>query len=232
MNATVSAADPVATEDLGRECWELLGALHLLRAHLWLGLQLQPSHGPTVLLSVDPHAGSLLLDALRDPPAMTPGDLLYFDTQVEGRRLRFECVLDRILPLNNGLAYRMTSPRLVFDQQRRHVYRVRVPATLRMPAAIQAGGRRTPARVLDLSTRGCSTRVESALDLSQGDEVKVTLHIGDTELHCAAHIRNVQRLPGAARLGLEFELDPSADTHTLDTTVARLQREILRRRLG
>lgn len=232
MNAPTFAADPPADGESDREGWELLGALQLLRAHLWLGLRNQPSQGPTVLIAVDPAQGHFLVDALRDAPELSPGDALYFDTQVEGRRLRFECRLDQVLNLGGGLAYQLSAPQLVLDQQRRHVYRVRVPANLRLPAAIQDGIRRTPARVLDLSTRGCGTRIESALDLEDGDIVRVQLHVGDTELSCAARIRNVQRLPGGARLGMEFDLDPRADTHALDTTVARLQREILRRRAG
>lgn len=230
MSARAAAAGATAAEASDPDCWELLGALHLLRAHLWLGLRLQPSHGPTILLSVDPGGRSFRVDALRDPPPLSPGDALYFDTQVEGRRLRFECVFDQVLALDDGPAYRLLNPRLVLDQQRRHTYRVRVPANLRLSAAIQDGTRRTPARVLDLSTRGCSTRIESAPDLQGGDIVRVLLQVGDRELSCAARIRNVQRLPGGTRLGMEFELDPRADTHALDATVARLQREILRRR--
>lgn len=232
MNAPAPAAVPIANEDPDREVWELLGALHLLRAHLWLGLRNQASHGPTVLIAVDPEQGHFLVDALRDAPELAAGDRLYFDTQVEGRRLRFECRLDQILNLDGGLAYQLDAPRLVLDQQRRQAYRVRVPATLRLPAAIQDGLQRTPARVLDLSTRGCSTRTESMLALEDGDRVRVQLHVGETVLSCAARIRNVQRLPGGARLGMEFELDPRADLHTLESTVARLQREILRRRAG
>jgi hypothetical protein len=223
VNARSAAVDeaPIAAEQV-RECWDLLSALHLLHAHLWLGRQGEPTNGLTVMLSVDHRAGSFLVDALRDAPDLAPGDALYFDTQVEGRRLRFECVLDRILPLNDG--------RLVLDQQRRHAYRVRVPASLRLPVAIRSGPKLTAARVLDLSTLGCSTRVESVGDLADGDAVRVSVRIGDTDLNCAARIRHVQRLPGAARLGMEFELDPQSDTHALDQAVAKLQREILRRR--
>jgi hypothetical protein len=231
VNARSAAVDeaPIAAEQV-RECWDLLSALHLLHAHLWLGRQGEPTNGLTVMLSVDHRAGSFLVDALRDAPDLAPGDALYFDTQVEGRRLRFECVLDRILPLNDGLAYRIIEPRLVLDQQRRHAYRVRVPASLRLPVAIRSGPKLTAARVLDLSTLGCSTRVESVGDLADGDAVRVSVRIGDTDLNCAARIRHVQRLPGAARLGMEFELDPQSDTHALDQAVAKLQREILRRR--
>lgn len=213
-----------------RECWELLAALHALRAHVWIGALDHPSLGLSVILSVDPAQGHFLVDALRGDESLHAGTHLYFDTQVEGRRLRFECLLSNRLALDDGPAYLLSAPRIVLDQQRRSAYRVRVPATLRMPAAINEHGRMLPARLLDLSTQGCRARIESAMSLSTGDAVRVHLKLSELNLACSATVRHVERVPGAARLGMEFELDQTADAAALDQAVARLQREILRRR--
>lgn len=227
-DAVLTVQAPAAYDT--RECWELLAALHALRAHVWLGEVGQPSLGLSVILSVDTAQGHFLVDALRGDEALQAGTNLYFDTQVEGRRLRFECLLSNRLALDDGPAYLLSAPRIVLDQQRRSAYRVRVPATLRMPAAINEHGRMLPARLLDLSVQGCSARVESAISLSSGDSVRMHLKLSDLNLACTATVRHVERVPGAARLGMEFELDQPADAAALDQAVAKLQREILRRR--
>lgn len=87
-----------------------------------------------------------------------------------------------------------------------------------------------PARLLDLSVQGCSARIESPMTLSSGDAVRVHLKLRELNLACSATVRHVERLSGVARLGMEFELDQPADAAALDQAVAKLQREILRRR--
>lgn len=233
MNA--AAAPPVvetAPESAhdSREVWELLGALHLLRAHLWLGVGGEPSMGLSVILAIDPARDRFVIDALRQAEGLIEDSPVYFDTQVEGRRLRFECRLSRFLNYDNAPAYLLCQPRLVLDQQRRSAYRVRVPLDLRIPAALGDDGRMVPARLLDLSTQGCSTRSETLLRLDRGDPVRMRLKLGAFDLACTARIRNVQRIGGASRVGMEFELDEAVESSALEQAVARLQREILRRR--
>ena len=226
--APQAQADPAAAQ---QECWNLLSALHLLRAHIWLGVRGEPSLGLSVIVGVQPDDGSFLIDALRDlVGGLAAGTELYFDTQVEGRRLRFECRMDAILELEDGPAYRVVEPRLVLDQQRRNAYRVRVPATLRLPAALRHGSQNAPARLLDLSARGCSTRIESALDVDRGDALHVQFRLGELDVACHATVRHVERASGAVRIGMEFELDTRNEAPRLDQAVARLQRELLRRR--
>ena len=220
-------ADPGSN---AQRCWDLLAALHMLRAHLWIGTLGEPSLGLSVIVSLDAERGTFLIDSLREADTLVAGTGLYFDTQVEGRRLRFECQLVQIVDIEGGPAYLAADPRLVLDQQRRNAYRVRVPASLPLPAAIHSGAQQTSVKVLDLSTRGCSTRVDSLLPLDRGDTVRVELKLGETDLACSATVRHIQRIPGAARIGMEFDLNAQPDAHVLDQAVARLQREILRRR--
>lgn len=233
MPAAPELTDPpaLAAHD-SREIWELLAALQALRAHIWLGEDGQPALGLSVILAVDPPVGDFIVDALREPNALQEGSRLYFDTQVEGRRLRFECRLAEYLNLEDGPAYRLDQPRLVLDQQRRSAYRVRVPTTLRLPAAINEHGRMVPARLLDLSSRGCSARIEATMDLAKGEAVRMHMKLTEINIICSATVRHVQRMPGAARLGMEFEIDQPADSAALDQAVAKLQRELLRRRIG
>lgn len=214
------------------ECWDLLAALQMLRAQLWLGAVGASSAGLSVILALHPQDGSLTIDALRQAEALGEGEPVYFDTQVEGRRLRFDARLDRLVQHDGAPAYRLRDVRLVLDQQRRSAYRVRVPPNVRIPAALGEPGQQVPARLLDLSTRGCATRVESAANLEPGDPVRVHLRLTPADLHCDAWVRNVQRTHGAYRIGIEFEIDPRVDGAALDQAVARLQREILRRRSG
>ncbi len=228
---------PIAVEDAhtraahdSREVWELLSALQALRAHIWLGYRGEPALGLSVIIGVDSTDGYFLVDALREHGALNEGASLYFDTQVEGRRLRFECRLAEHLMLDDGPAYRLDRPQVVLDQQRRSAYRVRVPASLRVPAAIDEHGNMVQARLLDLSAQGCSVRVELRLDLSSGEAVRMHLKLNELNLACMAVVRHVQQLPGAARLGMAFDLEQPADAWALQQVVAKLQREILRRR--
>ncbi len=215
-----------------RECWGLLAALQMLRAHVWIGRVGEPSLGLSVVVSVEMERQSFLIDALREADDLAPGSALYFDTQVEGRRLRFECHMSEIVELDGGPAYRAVEPRLVLDQQRRNAYRVRVPETIRLAAALTSGLQRAPARMLDLSSRGCSTRVESPLSIDRGDALQVQFKLGDFEMTCSGTVRHIQRVAGASRIGVEFDLGAKSEAPTLDQAVARLQREILRRRQG
>ena len=255
--------------DRRRECWSLLAALQMLRAHLWIGRIGEPTQGLSVILAADAeHQSSFLIDALRDSGEFTPGTALYFDTQVEGRRLRFECELAEIVSMDGGPAYRAVNPHVVLDQQRRNAYRVRVPASLRVPAALSASSFRSPGQVTDLSTRGCCARVESAVGLDRGDPLRVQFKLGTFDVSCAATVRHVESSGGTARIGMEFDIvstgtsaaspvaargatgalgrtrplgvntaptpsasgSPSANVPALEQAVARLQREILRRR--
>jgi hypothetical protein len=227
-----------------RECWSLLAALQMLRAHLWIGRVGEPTQGLSVILAADTDNQTwFLIDALRESGDFVPGTALYFDTQVEGRRLRFECELAEVVAFDGGPAYRAIQPQVVLDQQRRNAYRVRVPASLRVPATLSSSSFRSPGRVLDLSTRGCSTRVESPLSVDRGDPLRVQFKLGELDVSCSATVRHVEACPGAARIGMEFDVvtaaapapargatQPSADVPSLEQAVARLQREILRRR--
>lgn len=224
--------------DQRRECWSMLAALQMLRAHLWIGRVGEPTKGLTVILATDTeHQSGFLIDALRESGDYAPGTALYFDTQVEGRRLRFECELAEVVAFDGGLAYRAIDPRIVLDQQRRNAYRVRVPASLRVPATLSAPSFKSPGRVLDLSTRGCSTRVESPVPFARGEPLRVQFRLGELDVSCAATVRHVESSAGTTRIGMEFELVATGSTSSartdmpsLEQAVARLQREILRRR--
>lgn len=222
--AAASAADAAC------ECADLLAALLALRTHLWFGCEAGRTSGVTVILALDRERGQLVVDALRDGARWPAGDVVWLEAQVDGRRLRFEARLDAHVTHDGRPACRLTEPRLVLDLQRRSSYRVRVPASLRLPAALRRGSQVMPARVMDVSTRGCNTRVDTADSLDPGDALRVELLLAGMDLACSATIRHVERLAGATRVGMEFELPPQTDLHAIEQAVARLQREILRRR--
>ena len=75
--AAQAQTDPAAVQ---QECWNLLSALHLLRAHIWLGVRGEPSLGLSVIVGVQPDDGSFLIDALRDlVGGLAAGTELYFE---------------------------------------------------------------------------------------------------------------------------------------------------------
>jgi c-di-GMP-binding flagellar brake protein YcgR len=227
MNA---AGSPPATDGHG-EIWDLLAGLSMLRAQLWLGVIGQASAGLSVLLAVRPEQGWMLIDCLRDSTALKAGDAMYFDTQVEGRRLRFECRLERIAELDDGPAYLVVEPRLVLDQQRRVAYRVRVPENQPLRAAIvDPEGEVRPARVLDLSHMGCAARVELHAPVDAGAAVQCLLRVGEFHLTTEAQVRHVRPTPTGARLGLEFRPTTPVVEQQLAQAVSRLQRQLLRGR--
>ncbi|MGQ0699756.1 MAG: PilZ domain-containing protein [Panacagrimonas sp.] len=235
MNAApVGSADvaSAAVAEDARQSWDLLATLCAQRALLSVGIVGEAPAGASMMIGVDAERGQFLLDVLRQPGSLAAGSSLYFDTQIEGRRLRFEFRLANVIALDDGPAYLATTPRLVMDRQRRNAYRMRLPANLRVLAAVRRDGQKLPlpARLLDLSTRGCSARLESGALLATGDSVSLNLKLLDLDLMCMATIRHIQRLGGAALIGLEFRLDHAAEAAAFEHAVARLQREILRRR--
>ena len=85
------------------------------------------------------------------------------------------------------------------------------------------------------------------MTLDRGDPLRVQFKLGELDVSCAATVRHVESSGGSARIGMEFDivsaaggqsrprpLSPatavSADMPSLEQAVARLQREILRRR--
>lgn len=214
-----------------QEVWELLAGLRVLRAHLWVGAIGRPSAGISVLLSTNADRNEALLDTLRDSEALQAGDELYFDTQVEGRRLRFECRLDSIAQLEDGPAYRITDPMLVVDQQRRAAYRVRLPATeLPRAALLDASGTPLPARVLDVSRDGLGLRVSQGAHFVAGTQINLHVTLPDFDFAADAEVRHVSRNSEGTRLGLQLKLGDAQIEQRLGQAVNRLQRRVLRGR--
>lgn len=227
MNAPV----PALVADAGGEVWDLLAGLALLRAQLWLGVIDQDRAGLSVILAVKPERGWLLLDVLREDVELRAGDALVFDTQVEGRRLRFECLLDRVAALEDGPAYVATAPRLLLDQQRRVAYRVRAADARGLRAAIvDPDGQVKPARLMDLSHLGCAARIELASPPLVGAGVQCLLRLDELQLTTEAEVRNARPLAGGLRLGLEFKPPTPAIEQQLAQLLSRLQRQLLRAR--
>jgi c-di-GMP-binding flagellar brake protein YcgR len=228
LAANDSAVPPPASS---LQIWDVLAGLHLLRAHLWLGVNGKPAAGVTVVISVSAREGWFLLDALRDDDALKPGDPVYFDTQVEGRRLRIECRILRMVALEDGPAYVAAEPRIVLDQQRRSSYRVRLPTGSLLRAAItDARGTTTPARLVDLSQTGCGARMSSELAAAPGDAVYVRVTLADFDLSTTAHVRHLETGSSTTHVGLEFAIDEQSARERLAQSVFRLQRQLLRDR--
>lgn len=214
-----------------QEVWELLAGLQVLRANLWLGVVGGPPAGISVVLSVDRQQNWILLDALRDNDTLRPGDEMYFDTQVEGRRLRFECQLARIATLDDGPAYVATDPYLVVDQQRRATYRVRLPANgLPRAALIPAVGTPHPARVIDVSREGLGARVAADVRVIPGTTVNLHVSLPDFDFASDAEVRHVSRSGEGIRIGLQLRFGDPGLEHKLGQAVNRLQRRVLRGR--
>lgn len=214
-----------------QEVWELLYGLQVLRANLWVGVVGHPPAGISVMLSADRQQNWALIDALRDNNSLQPGDELYFDTQVEGRRLRFECQLARIAALDDGPAYVVTDPYLVVDQQRRASYRVRLPANgLPRAALIGPGGQPHPARVLDVSREGLGARVSTDVRVIAGTTVNLHVSLPDFDFASDAEVRHVSRSGEGIRIGLQLRFGDPAFEHKLGQAVNRLQRRVLRGR--
>lgn len=232
MNFAAIPTAPVTDEPHPRT-WDLLAGLHLLRANLWLGVNGKSPAGVTVLLSVSPLEGWFLLDALRDDDAIQAGDHVYFDTQVEGRRLRIECRILRIVALDDGPAYIAAEPRVVLDQQRRASYRVRLPVNALLRASItDPRGAMAPARVVDLSQNGCGARLSNGLSAAPGDAVHVRVSLADFDLSTPATVCHLQPAGSATHVGLQFAINEDAARERLAQSVFRLQRQFLRERQG
>ncbi len=235
MNAVKAA--PIEMAPLpDADPWEILAGLRALRANLWLGVVGEPAAGVSVILSVLPGEGAFVIDALRSEEgshgALRVGQALYFDTQVEGRRLRLECRLRQVVTLADGGAYLCDQPRVVVDLQRRAAYRVRLGNQAAVRAAILDGdGINVSARVVDLSESGCGASVFAPFPSPAGSLVRVRVDLPELELSSLAEVRHVLPSPsGGTRVGLQFSIQDALAQHRLAQAVTRLQRQVLRER--
>jgi c-di-GMP-binding flagellar brake protein YcgR len=136
-----------------------------------------------------------------------------------------------MMALDDGPAYIAAEPRIVVDQQRRNSYRVRLPTSTLLRAAItDPHGTTTPARLVDLSQNGCGARMSTGIAASLGDTIHVRVSLVDFDLSTPARIAHIENGNATTQVGLEFAIEEQAAKERLAQAVFRLQRQILRDR--
>ncbi|TXH05993.1 MAG: flagellar brake protein [Nevskiaceae bacterium] len=186
----------------------------------------------SVLLELDLHGGSLLLDELHPPAAnrqLAPGARLLVNARLEGSRIEFTCTVRDAVHLRGGPAWRVAMPESIDYFERRSGYRLTVPAGMHLQPAILNGlDGPISARLLDVSRRGMAAILGSAVQAEIGIHVPCSLRLLENRLDLDAEIRSSVLQHNQLRVGMMFMNMTPAQRTALDTSVARLERNLLR----
>lgn len=231
MNAHVGPAGAASSAPVAAtETWDLLHALRTLRNPIMLSTPADGALGPSVVLEADRSECCLRVDAPRGDPQLVTGATLGLDACIDGRALRFQTRYEGHERESRPRTYRLVDPWLSQDRQRRHSYRVRLPANRRHPLRLGTATRTWSGRLLDVSCNGCGVGVEGTVDLQPGQPVDVAFGWNDLRVRCKAVVCHTMRSGALTRLGLALYLEDELPRRSIEQAVLNLQRDLLRQR--
>jgi len=191
-----------------RDVWELLAELHVRGVTVSLRTGQGQPNGASRVLAVDEKRGLLLLEGLSEGAAgVVAGDALHLESDLDDRRLGFDCKVSDVVNLPEGIAYLAGAPVLHWDISRRSSERTHLQPSMLLEAAISqrdSGKASAPVQVLDLSKGGFGVQSQSALDMPKGAHVHCVLALPDVKVFLEATVRHTQVGNEGVRIGLQF----------------------------
>ncbi len=213
--------------------WQVLAGLNAQRSTVLLRDRAGTVHGTSLVLGIDRLQQQFLLDAHEQTDNEFPiGEPLWLEARVEGRRIELSCQIRGRRELPDGPAWIATDARLLLDEQRRTVYRLRIsedhPAQARL--VHEDAPRPVPAQIIDLSRNGVGLQLARMAAVDRGTRITCMLKIIDLQLEVESIVRYRSFDKTGTRLGLEFSDMSAAQEAALNRAVFRLERQILRER--
>lgn len=186
----------------------------------------------SVLLELDLHGGELLLDELHPATAnrlIGPEAQLLVNARLDGSRIEFTCAVRGTAHLRGGPAWRVALPTSIDYFERRSGYRLTVPVGLHLqPAILSSLDGPISARLLDVSRRGMAAMLTASVQAEIGIQVPCSLRLLENRVDLDAEIRSSVQQHNQLRVGMMFLNMTPAQRTALDTSVARLERNLLR----
>lgn len=191
-----------------------------------------PGNYLSVVLKADVQQGTLQFDGLRSMHThhlVRAGAVVSVRCKLGFNDLAFDCIVDTPFQLNTAPSFSAHFPSSMRISERRNSYRVRIPESLSVPAVqLDTEEFSYQGRLLDVSRQGSGVLLSVRNPAAIGNRLSCSFHLLDAEFKAQADVRSASEMNGQYRLGLRL-VDLSAAEHKkLDSTIATLERIILR----
>lgn len=186
----------------------------------------------SIVLKADLHKGTLLFDGLRSHQAdqqVKAGAIVTVRAKLGVNNVAFDCTVDAPFQLNRTATFSACFPSAMHIIEQRNDYRVRIPEAMSSSALqLNTDDGTHEGRLLDISRHGAGTLLSSKINSDAGSRVSCSFQLLDTRVETAADIRSASEINAHQRLGLLFVDIPASERKRLDSTIAALERIILR----
>lgn len=186
----------------------------------------------SIVLKADIRSGRLLFDGLRSHHSnltVKAGSMVTVRARLGMDNVAFDCIVDTPFQMNKTATFSAHFPRSLQVVEQRNAYRVRIPAAMSTSAVqLDMGDNRYEGRLLDISRKGAGTLLPIRINPGMEPRVRCSFRLLDSRFETRADIRSASELNTQHRLGLLFADLPTAEHRRLDSTIAALERIILR----
>jgi c-di-GMP-binding flagellar brake protein YcgR len=143
--------------------------------------------------------------------------------------IAFDCIVDAPFHLNRTSTFSARFPSSLRVSEQRNAYRVKIPETMSL-STVQLGtdyGHHV-GRLLDISRQGAGALLPMNINSGVSSRVSCSFQLLDAQFEARADVRSSLELNRHQRLGLFFEDLTASEHKRLDSTIAALERIILR----
>lgn len=186
----------------------------------------------SILLKADIRTGKLLFDGLRSSQSdqqIPKGSVVTVRTRLGSRNVSFDCIVDTPFQLNRSPTFSAHFPLSLQSIDQRNAYRIRIPDGMSASAVqLSAGEVCYEGRLIDISRKGAGTLLPIRINPETDSRVLCSFQLMGTRFETHADIRSASDVNFYQRLGLLFADLPANEHRRLDSTIAALERTILR----
>lgn len=186
----------------------------------------------SMVLSIDPEAGSLLLDAPVDLDRLElePDSQVRITANLQGIEVRFRARFESVIEYRGDRALKMAWPEDLKYLERRSDYRVRISGEIAGLELSDVSTDSIEGQIIDLSLGGFGALVEDSPILKQGEVLDCKVEFNELTLVIRAEIRRKSSVSkrGKCHIGARFvEIDQRKQA-LIGRLVAQLERRAIR----
>lgn len=212
--------------------WQVLLDLQTSSTMISVSVAGLPGTYLSILLKVDIEHDTLLFDGLQSlhlDHLIEAGAVVSVSAKLGLNNIEFDCVVEAPFHLNKTPAFKAHVPTALRISERRNSYRVKIPATMSSsPVQLTTDNGPYQGRLIDISRQGAAALLPIKVDTIVGSKVTCTIRLMDNQLDTQADVRSASEQQGCQRVGLLFtDLSP-VERKQIDTSIATLERIILR----